>query len=194
MGENGPDQPDQLPADLSDVEFFQHLLAELHDDLDAKIARLRILAKVDREMGLSGTLIFGGHSAFYSWLEARSSFAHGNFAGTILLCQGLVEHLLAAFLHSALLTEDVPERVTFRETLRRCREMNVISDQDLADLQNLIGLRNPLSHFRHMHDQSNLDRRSITTGQYVHDLLRNDAEFAIGAVARILRKSPFKIE
>jgi len=33
MSENGPDQQD-LPTDLSDTDFVQHLLAELHDDLE----------------------------------------------------------------------------------------------------------------------------------------------------------------
>lgn len=47
---------------------------------------------------------------------------HGNFAATVLLCQGLVEHLLAAYLHAGLLIDDIPDRIPFRETLRRCRE------------------------------------------------------------------------
>lgn len=192
MSEIGLDQPD-LPTDLSDTDFVQHLLVELHDDLEGKVARLRMLTEIACGIGSSGTMIFGGQAAYYAWSEARSSFAHGNFAATVLLCQGLVEHLLAAYLHAALLMDDVPERVTFRETLRRCREKDVISDEDVADLQKLMRLRNPLSHFRHVHDDSNLDRRAFATGQHAYDLMRQDAEFAIALAVRILSKSAFRV-
>jgi len=167
------DQPDLLP-DPSDLDFVRHLLAEMHDDLQGKISRYRMLADLSREMGPNGTMIFGGQSAYNAWVEARSSFVHGNFAATVLLCQGLVEHLLAAYLHAGLMMDDIPERIPFRETLRRCREKDVISDQDNVDLLKLMDTRNPLSHFRHVHDESNLDRRSIDTGHHATDLMSHD--------------------
>jgi hypothetical protein len=107
--------------------------------------------------------------------------------------QGLVEHLLAAYLHAGLMIDDIPERIPFRDTLRRCRERDVISDQDVADLQKLMDLRNPLSHFRHVHDASNLDRRSIDTGQHAMDLMRHDAVFAIGLAVQMLAKPGFRL-
>jgi len=61
------------------------------------------------------------------------SFVHGNYVATILLCQGLVEHLLAAYLHAGLLVDDIPDRIQFTDTLRRCREREVISDDDVTD-------------------------------------------------------------
>lgn len=188
----GGDQSDLL-SDLSAIDFARHLLAEMHDDLPEKVSRFRMLTDFDREMGSDGTMIFGGWAASYAWMEARSSFVHGNFAATVLLCQGLVEHLLAAYLHAGLMMDDIPERMPFRDTLRRCRERNVISDQDVADLQKLMDLRNPLSHFRHVHDASNLDRRSIDTGQHAMDLLRHDAVFAIGLAVRMLAKPAFRL-
>lgn len=192
MSESGSDQPDLL-SDVSDLDFVLHLLAEMHDDLPGKVSRFRMLTDVGREMGPNGTMIFGGHAAHYAWVEARSSFVHGNFAATVLLCQGLVEHLLAAYLHAGLMIDDIPERIPFRETLRRCSDQDVISDQDVADLQKLMDLRNPLSHFRHVHDASNLDRRSIDTGQHAMDLIRHDAIFAIGLAVRMLAKPAFRL-
>lgn len=185
-------QPDLL-SDISDLDLVRHLLADLHDDLPGKISRLRMLTDLGRDMGRHGTMIFGGHAAHHAWIEARASFVHGNFAATVLLCQGLVEHLLAAFLHGGLLVDDLPERVSFRETLRRCHELNVISEQDGDDLNRLMELRNPLSHFRHMHDDSNLDRRSIQRGESAEDLMRMDATFAIGLAVRMLAKPPFRL-
>lgn len=188
----GSDQPDLL-SDLTDLDFARLLLAEMHDDLHGKISRFRMLTDFSLDLGRNGTMIPGGHAAYCAWIEARSSFVHGNFVATVLLCQGLVEHLLAAHLHVDLLIEDIPNRIPFRETLRRCRERDVIDDQDVADLQKLMALRNPLSHFRHVDDPGNLDRRSLDTRQHGADLIRHDAVFAIGLAVRMLAKPAFRL-
>jgi len=96
-------------------------------------------------------------------------------------------------LHGGLLIDDIPNRISFRETLRRCRERDVISDLDVTDLQRLMGLRNPLSHFRHVDDAGNLDRRSLDTGQQAADVVRHDAIFAIGLAVRMLAKPAFRL-
>ncbi len=192
MTAGGGDQPDLL-SDLSDLDFVRHLLADLHDDLPEKVGRFRMLTDLGSKMGRSGTMIFGGHAAYLAWVEARSSFVHGNFVATILLCQGLVEHLLAAYLHAGLLIDDVPERIKFADTLRRCRERDVISDDDVADLRRMIDLRNPLSHFRHVHDGGHLDRRSMDERTSAAELLRPDAIFAISIAVRILAKPAFRL-
>ncbi|MDQ7777820.1 MAG: hypothetical protein Q4615_19105 [Paracoccus aminovorans] len=189
---DGGDQPDLL-SDLTDLDFARLLLAEMHDDLHGKGARFRMLTNFSRDLGPYGTMIPGGHAAYHAWIVARSSFVHGNFAATVLLCQGLVEHLLAAYLHAGLLINDIPDRIPFRETLRRCREGNVIDDQDVADLQKLMALRNPLSHFRHVDDPGNLERRSLDDRQHGADLIRHDAVFAISLAVRMLAKPPFRL-
>lgn len=186
------DKPDLLP-EMSDLDVVRHLLAELHDDLPEKVRRFRMLTDFGSEMGQSGTMIFGGHTAYHAWVEARSSFVHGNFVATILLCQGLVEHLLAAYLHAGLLIDNLPQRIKFADTLRRCRERDVVSNQDVADLRRMMDLRNPLSHFRHVDDSSNLDRRSIDAGTSADDLLRRDAFFSIGLAVRMLAKPAFRL-
>lgn len=186
------DQPDLL-SDLSDLDFVRHLLADLHDDLSDKVGRFRMLTDLGAQMGRSGTMIFGGHAAYHAWVEARSSFVHGNFVATILLCQGLVEHLLAAYLHAGLLIENLPERIQFADTLRRCRERQVISDDDVADLRRMMDLRNPLSHFRHVDDGSSLDRRSINASTSADDLLRRDAIFSICLAVRMLSSPAFRL-
>jgi len=189
---SGDDHPDIL-SDLSDLDFVRHLLADLHDDLPEKVGRFRMLTDLGGQMGRSGTMIFGGPAAYHGWVEVRASFVHGNFLATILLCQGLAEHLLAAYLHAGLLVDDIPERIQFADTLRRCRERDVISDQDVTDLRRMMDLRNPLSHFRHVDDGSNLDRRMIDTGVSAEELLRRDATFSIGLVVMILAKPAFRL-
>lgn len=186
------DQTDLL-SDLSDMDFVRHLLADLHDNLPEKVSRFRMLTDLGGQMGPSGTMIFGGHAAYHAWIEARSSFLHGNFVATILLCQGLAEHLLAHYLYAGLLVDKIPDRIQFADTLRRCRERNVISDQNVADLRRMMDLRNPLSHFRHVDDSSNLDRRTIDSGVSADDLLRRDAIFSIGLVVSVLTKPAFRL-
>lgn len=186
------DQPDLL-WDLSDLDFVRHLLADLHDDLPGKVGRFRMLTDPGDQMGRSATMIFGGHAAYHAWVEARSSFVHGNYVATILLCQGLVEHLLAAYLHAGLLVDDIPDRIQFADTLRRCREREVVSDEDVADLRRMMALRNPLSHFRHVDDGSNLDRRSIDESRSADDLLRHDAIFSISLAVRMLSRPAFRL-
>jgi hypothetical protein len=186
------EQPDLL-SDLSDVDFVRYLLADLHDDLPDKVGRFRMLADLGTEMGRSGTMIFGGHAAYHAWVEARSSFVHGNYIATILLCQGLVEHLLAAYLHAGLLIDDIPDRIKFSETLRRCRDRDVITDQDAIDLRRMMELRNPLSHFRHVHDSQSMDRRTLDDRVSAEELLRRDAIFAISLAVTMLAKPTFRV-
>lgn len=81
----------------SDVGFMKLLLAELHDDLPDKVARFRQLADLSQQLGANGTMFSGGQESYQAWLEARSSFVHGNYIATVMLCQGLAEHLLAHF-------------------------------------------------------------------------------------------------
>lgn len=186
------DQQDLL-SELSDLDLMRHLLADMHDGLDGKITRLRHLADLSGAMGKRGTMIFGGPAAYLAWVEARESYVHGNFVATVLLCQGMVEQLLAAYLHAGLLMDKIPERIQFRETLRLCRERDVISVEDVKDLERLMSLRNPLSHFRHVDDASNLERRSLDGGAHPDVLIRRDADFAISLAARVLAKPAFRL-
>ena len=133
------DGPDLL-SEISDFDLVRHLLADLHDGLSGKIARFRQLVDLCDALGSSGTMLFGGEITDVAWREARWSFIHGNFAATVLLCQGLAEHLLGSFLHAALLIDDLPKRVSFAETLRRCQDRKVISDRDATDLRRLMEL------------------------------------------------------
>jgi hypothetical protein len=181
------DEPDLL-SEISDFDLVRHLLADLHDDLSGKIARFRQLVDLSDALGSSGTMLFGGEITVAAWREARWSFIHGNFAATVLMCQGLVEHLVGSFLQAAGSIDDFPKRkrVSFTETLRCCQERNVLSDRDATDLRRLMDLRNPLSHFRSINDPASLPRRALSTMEPAEEHLRRDASFAIGLAVRLL--------
>jgi hypothetical protein len=177
---------------VTDVQLIQYLLADLHDDLPQRLQRFRYITDLGAALGPGGTMIFGGFTAHAAYVEARSCFVNGNFIATIMLCQSLVENLLAAFLHGGLLDE-LPARIPFDETLKRCRERGLLTDGDIADLKRLAGFRNPLAHFRNVSDASNLDRRSIDSGASADKVVRSDAHFAFSVMVRMLAKPPFRL-
>lgn len=137
----------------SDLDIFRHLLADLHNDLPDRVSRLRYLIDLGADLGSQGTMLFGGYAALSAWSEARSSFVNGNYVATILLCQSLIENLLAAFLHTGLMLDDLPPRVKFRETLNACHVKGVVTAKEVQDLDVLMTLRNPLIHFRNINDK-----------------------------------------
>lgn len=182
-----------LLSPLTDVAVSRILLADLHDDLAGKVARFHQLTELSVTLGSSGTMLPGGETTFAAWTEARSSFVHGNFVATVLLCQSLAEHTLAAHLSLGLDAEKLPRRITFEETLNRCKANNVLSASDVEDLRRLMGLRNPLSHYRGIDDPSNLSRRALESRLPAEAHLVNDATFAISMAIRVLSLPAFRL-
>lgn len=190
--EPGNGEQGDLLSDVTDISLVRHLLADLHDDLLGKIQRFRFLNDLGERDGRR-RMLFGGHLTYNAWIEARSSFVHGNYVATVLLCQSLVENLLAAFLHVSL-PDGLPDRVRFEETLRRCLATKVIDERDVMDLKRLVETRNPLTHFRTVDDERNLHRRSIDAGIEAGEILSRDAWFAISVASRMMGKAPFRLD
>jgi hypothetical protein len=182
-----------LFSPFSEAQLLQHILADLHDELPERLARFRYLADQSATLGASGTLIYGGTPAYSAFSEARSSFVQGNFMATVLLCQALAEHTLAALLN-AVGFEKLPRKISFENTLSLCRRERMITEQDAVDLKRLSELRNPLTHFRDLSDPVHLDRRAISDNQTAMDLLAQDAHFAIAVMIRLLGKRAFKLD
>ncbi|AOR68832.1 hypothetical protein BBJ41_15600 [Burkholderia stabilis] len=188
---------DQIQSELldtiNDVDAFRILVADLHDDLVGKVARFRQLADLSVALGSLGTLMPGGETASAAWTEARSSFVHGNYVATVLLCQGLAEHMLAAYLTIGLDAEELPDRVSFNDTLKRCVSRDVITVQDADDLRRLMNLRNPLTHYRSIDDPSNLSRRVLNSMIPAETHLLTDATFAMSMAIRLLALPAFRL-
>jgi hypothetical protein len=181
-----------LLSNVTDISVMRFLLEDLHNDLLGKVQRFHHLNDLGERNGRR-TMLFGGSTTHNAWVEARSSFVHGNYVATVLLCQSLIENLLAAFLHGGLMKE-LLKRIEFAETLRRCRAVGILDDQDVVDLKELAALRNPLTHFRNVDDDRNLDRRSIATGRFTSDILSKDAWSAITLASRMLGKPQFRLD
>lgn len=192
MGVKESEQPDLFDG-VKDVDLTRWLLADLHDDLHGKLARFRQLTDLSVTLGPGGTMISGGETAYAAWIEARTSFIHGNYVATVMLCQSLAEHMLASYLELGLGGEPLPNRIKFIETLERCVQREIIAESDAADLKRLMSLRNPLSHYRSLDDPSNLSRRSLTSQETALDHLSRDASFAISMAVRLLSLPSFRL-
>lgn len=180
-----------LFSDTGVLNFVQVLLADLHDDLLGKVARFRQLADISSTLGPGGTLIHGGEAAYTAWIEARASFIQGNFIATVLLCQAMAEHLLASYISMGLDPEIIPDRISFKDTLKRCVSKNLFDELFSLELISLMNIRNPLTHYRNIDDPSNLTRRVIDTRIPATEHLRRDASFALTVAVKLLSLPPF---
>jgi hypothetical protein len=187
------DQTDLLSS-FKEIDLVRFLIADLHDDLAGKVARFHQLSDLSTVLGSNGTLMPGGHTTYIAWSEARTSFVHGNYIATVMLCQGLAEHLLASHLALGIDAERLPDKIPFQDTLRRCLADQVISQEDANDLRRLMTLRNPLSHYRNINDPTNLSRRALDTRSSVEDHLKGDASFAISVAIRLLALPAFRLD
>lgn len=188
---NALEAQDDLFSEENVLGFTRLLLADLHDDLWGKVSRFRQMADLSKSLGPGGTFMPGGEVAYTAWVEARSSFVQGNFIATVLLCQSMAEHLLAAHVTLSLDAPALPRRVSFRETLQRCVATRVFDDAFSIELARMMDIRNPLSHYRDMDDPSNLTRRMLNTRESVLEHLRSDASYALTTATKLLSMPPF---
>ena len=126
-------------------------------------------------------------------MKARSSFVHGNYVATVVLCQRLAEHLLAAHLSLGLNADELPSRIV-SESLERCLAKGILGEEDAAHLRRLMQLRNPLSHYRSIDDKHSLTRRVLETRQSAELHLFAGASFAIAPIIRILSLPAFRLD
>lgn len=182
-----------LFSELSDLDAMQMLLADLHNDLAGRVARFHQLNDLCANLGSEGTMIPGGEGAYSAWLEARSSFVSGNYIATVMLCQGLAENILAAHVASSLEGPELPAHVKFHKTLQHAKERGVIGDELVSDLQKLMNLRNPLSHYRPISHPENLSSRALEDRTSAQLILFQDATFAIDIAVKLLAQRAFRL-
>jgi hypothetical protein len=183
-----------LLSPVTDLQLVRMLLAELHDDLPGKVARFRQLTDLSAQLGRYGTMMPGGETVLAAWTEARTSFVHGNYMATVMLCQGLAEHMLAAQLSLGIEDQGLPKRIKFTKTLERCIAKEIVTARDAKDLRQLMELRNPLSHFRDINDPSNLSRRALDRKSSAEQHLLSDASFAIAIAIRLIALPAFRVD
>lgn len=182
---------------------LQVLLADLHDDLPGRVARLRLLLAVEADFGQGrGLMLPGGTPAQYAYTETRHAFVQGNFLSVILLSQCVLENVLAAELGLISLSREIKGgdpvnlkgRPGFRDTIAACQDAGILEGDDERDLLRLADLRNALTHFRTVDDPSHIDRRALSERRAAAELCEEDARFAILLFVRVLSRPQFRFK
>ena len=172
---------------VSELKFVKHLLNDLKGDLSGKVDRLMMLEELyNEELSVDYLAISGGELVQDIWREARWCFVHANYIATVILCQVLIEHLLASAVFAV--GADLPEKASFRKARKVVKKKGFISDSDLKDINQLIKFRNPLTHFQRPEDDSSGIQRSVKENQLYFELTEQDSIFAIQLAVRMLRK------
>jgi hypothetical protein len=182
-----------LLSGLDDIDVVQHLIAELHDGLRGRAARLHMLTDLSRELGMTGAMLPGGTISYRAWTEARGAFINGYFVAAVLLSQGLMEHLLASELESRLDAVQLPPRTSAKASRRKAKEVGLITDEDERELAKLEGLRNPLTHYRSANDPEHVDQQSMLERSPGRAILERNAVFAVTLAMRMLAKPSFRL-
>jgi hypothetical protein len=191
---------DSLPPE---TVALRTLLADLHDGLEGRVARLRLLMALEFDFGNGQRLLLpGGTPAHTAYIETRHAFVVGNFLSVILLSQCLLENVLAAQVGLDAVSLEIhgctptpqKDRPGFKETIAACRASGLLNDEDARDVIRLADLRNALAHFGTVADPSHLDRRSISERRAAAEICEDDARSAIGVFIRILAKPTFRLK
>lgn len=192
---------EELP---SEGHAAQAYLTGVIEDLSFRIARLRMLWALDADFGGAECMLPGGEVAYRAYTEARDAFVSGNFLSTVLLSQSLIEHLLGGHLvideisrqvhgRSARATKPLNQRPMLKDLLGHSKEAGVLNERDVENIEKLMELRNPLTHYRDVNDPQNLTRRAMASSVHPEQIIFDDARFAIETIITILGKDSFAI-
>ncbi|MFI8581020.1 hypothetical protein [Ectopseudomonas khazarica] len=102
--------------------------------------------------------------------------------------------MLATHLTLSLQASALPKKISFQETIDRCVNQRVINSSLAVQLKKLMGLRNPLSHYRSVDDPESLSRRALESRAPAHVTLLGDATFAIGVAIDLLALPEFRFD
>jgi len=182
-----------LLSGLDDVDLAQHLIAEFHDDIRERIGRLHLLTDLSQSLCIGGAMLPGGSISYRAWTEARQCFISGHFVATVLLCQGLMENLLASELASRLDKIDLPDKATAKKIRAKSLGAGLISEDEERDLERLESLRNPLTHYRDANDPEHIDQQAMQENVFSDSILERNAVFAITTAMRMLAKPSFRL-
>jgi hypothetical protein len=184
----------ELPAD---VDLLREQIGELCDDLPGRLDRHKTVVALETDFHESGALFPGGYGGYQAYLEARKSYIAGNFVAAILLAQACAENLLAGHLiieevarhahgQEPFAEKGIPRRPSFDWVLTKCRETGLLNADSEASFRRLQALRNPLSHFRSLEDETNLSNRAGGDATHPLSLCEEDARFAFATIARVV--------
>jgi len=142
--------------------------------------------------GQSGyMLFFGGVVPAQAFEEMRLAYLNGLYISCVVVCQIIVEHILAGFFEMANRTD--LEGAGFQKLTEAGLADGYISQEEFAGLDHLRRLRNPYTHSKPIMHHTCFIRRAAETGNPPAQLFKQDAETALTVVSRLLSRYPFSL-
>jgi hypothetical protein len=148
------------------------------------------LAFVAKEFGPPRHLLIpGGFVPAQAFEEARWCYVNGQFIGCVLLCQVVLEHILAG--QFRLMGKDRIAKSGFKNLCAHAQKERFISSEEWRLFNSLRGKRNPYVHPRGMDRADRIERRMMVEESDMDQVLERDARLAVGIVLRLLKRYPF---
>lgn len=174
-------------ADERAVTVDEWLLAE--DDASRSSRSARLAFVVQASGPPSDMLIPGGFVPVRALEETKWCYINGQFLACIVLCQAILEHVLAG--QFSLMGKDSLIKKGFERLCDEALANHLISCSEHRALANLRLLRNPYVHPKRINDPTRLERRMMTEKRSQEDIIEGDARQALLAVLRLMTRYPF---
>ena len=131
----------------------------------------------------------GGFLAKSSFEEMRYSFVYGQFLTTILIGLAYIERTLSAVFYGS--GRNDLKRATLSKLLDEAFDSNLISKEELKELNEIRKLRNSYAHFRQPGHSQGIEYRAINEEQAFYGIVERDAITVLTAALRLVDKRLF---
>jgi hypothetical protein len=160
------------------------------EEIASRHLRISRLAFIANEYGPPRHLLFpGGFVPVQAFEEARWCYVNGQFIGCVLLCQIVLEHILAGLFY--LMGKDRVAGAGFGNICAEAERERFITAEERKLFDGIRVKRNPYVHPRRMDRADRIERRMIVEETDFEEIVVKDARLAIGAVFRLLKRHPF---
>lgn len=174
----------------------------MHNELPGRLGRFKLLVALEADFAGSGVMLPGGHVTHMAYSEVRAAFVAGHLLTVIVLAQSLIENLLGAHADLDDISREIKRRLKvkklhsrphFDDIIKSCLERGVLTPSDVANLQRVRSIRNPLIHYRSVEDEGGFTRRWLDARESPFDLIEADARFCISTVVALVGKPEFTL-
>ena len=123
--------------------------------------------------------------------EARRCFLSGEYLAAIILCETVLEHTFAGYLHME--GRNDAESLGFSPLLEMTYEKGFVSTDEYRALRRLSGWRNAYVHYRGPAHQEHIMQRVLRSAEELYVVMRKDAVEWLTIMHRILARMPFSV-
>ena len=172
-----------------EAERIKELTAWLESDnakgRATRVRRLRDLLDI-LPVPSEGLSFLGGEASLNCFDEVRRCYLDGSYMAVVLLSLAYVERELAAGLYAA--GWESAKKVPLGAVLKKAHEDGLLSELEWCTYQELALLRNSHAHFRAPGSPGSMLARVVEENALARDVLAKDAQRAVQAMARIVRR------